>query len=156
MRFLLPLLSLILLLPGCALWQQRLQEPTISLVGLEIRELGLLRQRYALTLNVQNPNAVTLPVRGLRYGVHLGGEQFATGVSPQAFTVPAYGETDIEVEMTTNLLTVLSKIQALLAGTQESIEYQLSGALEVDLPFVGAVPFSNKGAFRLTTEPAQR
>src|SRR5690606_31186330 len=99
MRFLLPLLSLILLLPGCASWQQRLQEPTISLVGLEIRELVLLRQRYALTLTVHDPHAVARAGRGLRYGLHLGGEPFATGLSAQALAVPAYGETYLEVEM---------------------------------------------------------
>lgn len=146
---LLPLLCLLLLLSGCATWQQQLQQPTINLVGLDIRELGLLRQRYVLTLNVQNPNSIALPVRGMSYGVQLAGEKFATGVSPKAFTVPSYGETDIEVELTTNLISALRQVQDLLSGKREVVDYQLSGQLEVNLPFVKAIPFSNKGEFRL-------
>lgn len=146
---LLALFSLILVLSGCASWQQQLQEPTISLVGVDIRELGLLRQRYVLTLNVQNPNSISLPVRGMSYGVDIAGEQFATGVSPKAFTVPSYGDADIEVEMTTNLISSLRQVQELLAGKQEVVDYRLKGKLEVDMPFVKTIPFSNKGEFRL-------
>ena len=144
------LLCLILLLTGCAAWQPQLQQPNISLVGVDIRELGLLRQRYVLTLSVQNPNAITIPVRGMSYALRVAGDEFAKGVSPKAFTLPGYGETDVEVEMTTNLLSTLSKVQELLTGTRELVDYQLSGKLEVDMPLIKTIPFSNRGEFRLT------
>jgi LEA14-like dessication related protein len=149
MRRLLPLLCLVLLLAGCATLQPKLEQPTINLVGLDIRELGLLRQRYVITLNVQNPNSMAIPVRGMSYAVRLAGDEFARGVSPKAFTVPGYGETDVEVEMTTNLISTLRQVQELLGGKREVIDYQLSGKLEVDMPFVSAIPFSNRGEFRL-------
>ncbi|HEX5515686.1 MAG TPA: LEA type 2 family protein [Gammaproteobacteria bacterium] len=144
------LLGLILLLTGCATLQPQLEKPQISLVGIDIRELGLLRQRYVLTLSVQNPNAIAIPVRGMSYALRIAGEEFANGVSPKAFTVPSYGETDVEVEMTTNLLSTLSKVQDLLTGKRDMVDYQLSGKLEVDMPFARAIPFSNRGEFRLT------
>lgn len=144
------LLCLMLLLTGCATLQPQLEKPKISLVGIDIRELGLLRQRYVLTLSVQNPNAIAIPVRGMSYVLRIAGDEFANGVSPKAFTVPGYGEADVQVEMTTNLLSTLGKVQDLLTGEREMVDYQLSGKLEVDMPFTRAIPFSNRGEFRLT------
>lgn len=144
------LLCLTLLLAGCAAFRPQLAEPNISLVGVEIQELGLFRQRYLLTLSVQNPNAMAIPVRGMSYTLQVAGADFAKGVSPRAFTVPGYGETDVQVEMTTNLVSTLGKVQELLAGKRKLVDYQLNGRLEVDLPFVSSIPFRTRGEFRLT------
>lgn len=154
--FLLGSLCLIVLLAGCATLRPQLEQPKLSLVGLEIRELGLLRQRYVLTLNVQNPNAIAFPVRGLSYAVQIAGNDFAHGVSPKAFTVPAYGDSDVDVELTTNLMSTLQNVQQLLSGERDSIDYGLSGKLELDLPFVKAIPFQNSGKFQLTPQEPKR
>lgn len=151
-----PLLGLLLgslflatLLAGCAALRPQLEQPRLSLVGLEIRELGLLRQRYMLTLSVQNPNSIAFPVRGMNYDVRIAGHEFAHGMSPKAFTVPARGETDVEVELTTNLMDTLQNVQQLLLERRTLIDYQLSGQLELDLPFIKAIPFENSGKFHL-------
>src|SRR5690554_4283651 len=105
------LLGLSLLLASCASMRPQLEQPKISLVGVDIRELGLLRQRYVLTLSVQNPNSIAFPVRGMDYDVQIAGHQLAHGMSPKAFTVPARGETDVEVELSTNLISTLQNVQ---------------------------------------------
>lgn len=143
-------LLLLSLLAGCASMRPQLEQPKINLVGLDIRELGLLRQRYILTLSVQNPNSIAFPVRGLNYDVRIAGHDFASGASPKSFTVPARGETDVEVELSTNLVSTLQNVQALLLEKQKLIDYELSGQLELNLPFVKAIPFNNSGEFQLT------
>jgi LEA14-like dessication related protein len=147
---LLLILCFALVLTACAGFRPQIEQPNINLVGLDIRELGLLQQRYVLTLSVQNPNAIAIPVRGMSYALQVAGDDFAKGVSPKAFTVPAYGETEVQVEMTTNLVSTLRNIQELMSARRDVLGYELAGKLEVDLPFANTIPFRNSGEFKLS------
>lgn len=143
-------LCMVLTLTACASIRPQLEQPNISLANVEIGEIGLLQQRYLLTLNVQNPNNFTIPVRGMSYVLQLAGSDFARGVSPKSFSVPAYGETQVQVEMTTNALSILHKLQGLLSGKTDAVSYQLSGKLDVGLAGIGTIPFRNAGEFKLS------
>lgn len=148
--YLAPLLLLLTILAGCASLRPQLEQPSISLANIEIGEVGLLQQRYLLTLNVQNPNNFAIPVRGMSYAVQLAGSDFARGVSPKSFSIPAYGESQVQVEMTTNALSILRKLQQLINSDADAVSYQLSGKLDVGLSGVGTVPFRNAGEFKLS------
>ena len=148
-RFLTALLTA-LLLSGCALMQPRLEAPYINLVDFKVAELGMFQQRYLITLNVQNPNNVSIPVQGMTYALRIAGDDFARGVSPKAFTLPAYGETEVQVELSTNLLSTLQRLQKLMEMDQPSVAYELTGKLDVGATlFNGTVPFSNQGELKL-------
>lgn len=142
-------LAVFSLLSGCASLQQSVETPEISLTGLRLVEVGLSRQRYDLTLHVVNPNPIPLPIRGLSYRVQLAGERFAEGETARAFTVPASGATDFELAVTTDLLRTFTTLQRLLGEGEQTLEYELGGQLQVDLPFVRALPFSSSGAIDL-------
>ena len=45
----LSLLALLLALAGCATLQEEIQPPGVRLVGVEVKEAGLLTQRYGVT-----------------------------------------------------------------------------------------------------------
>lgn len=142
----LPLLAVFTLLAaGCASLQQSLETPEISLKGLKLVEADLSKQRYELSLHVRNPNPIALPVRGMNYRIQLAGERFADGETLQAFTIPAGGETDFELSVTTDLLRTLSGVQRLLDRRERTLKYELGGQLQVNLPFVRALPFSSSG-----------
>lgn len=151
-RFFGQLLALctVLALTACASIRPQLEQPNISLANVEIGEIGLLQQRYLLTLTVQNPNNFAIPVRGMSYALQLAGSDFARGVSPKSFSVPAYGETQVQVEMTTNALSILRKLQELLSGKTDAVSYQLTGKLDVGLAGIGTIPFRNAGEFKLS------
>jgi LEA14-like dessication related protein len=150
-RYQLSLLLTLILLAGCATLRPQLERPDIALVDFGILELGLLQQRYSLTLSVQNPNDRAIPVRGLTYGLEIAGQRFARGVSPKAFTLPAYGETEVEVELTTNLISTLRRLQELMENNEDVVSYRLDGKLDVDATFFdGTLPFENTGEIKLT------
>lgn len=151
-RFLALLCALtLLMLAGCAALQPRLEQPNINLVGFKVRDVGLLRQRYVLTLSVQNPNKQSIPVRGMSYALKIAGDDFAKGVTPKAFTLPAYGETEVEVELTTNLISTLRQLQALMDKGEDVVSYQLTGKLDVAADFYdGVLPFTNQGELKLS------
>lgn len=130
---------------GCATLARSVETPDVSLTSLRLVEAGLTKQRYDLTLNVQNPNAIPLPVRGLAYRVRLAGEDFAAGETLQSFTIPANGSTDFELAITTDLVRTLSGLQRMIEQREETLQYELGGQLQVNLPFVKAIPFSKAG-----------
>ena len=65
----------------------KFNRPNVSVISIEMVSANLLQQRFAVKLNIQNPNDRELPVRGLHTELHVGGQQIASGVSDHAFTV---------------------------------------------------------------------
>jgi LEA14-like dessication related protein len=143
-RFLMLVLMLSPML-GCAGLSQLVESPKVSLTNVALVQAGLLEQRYRLTLRVQNPNPVSVPVNGLDYAVKLAGIEFAQGVTPNAFTLPANGEDTVDIEVSMNLLESAQQLYKVFKAGPENLDYQLSGNISVDLPFVKSVPFSKSG-----------
>lgn len=130
--------------------RQIVDPPRVSLTDVKLVSAGLLEQRYRLSLRVQNPNSVAIPVSGLDYKVELGGSEFARGVSASSFSLPANGEDVVEIDVSTNLLDSARRVYALIKSGDESVDYNLSGNVKVNLPFVKSLPFSRTGQVDLT------
>ena len=90
-----------------------------------------------------------IPVRGLDYTVKLSGNDFARGMTPSEFTLPALGEELVDVDVTTNLLDVGRQILEILDRRQSQLDYEVTGKVRVDLPFVKSLPFSRQGSVNL-------
>ncbi|NNC55697.1 MAG: hypothetical protein HKO07_08250, partial [Pseudomonadales bacterium] len=104
----------ILAASGCTALRDKIQAPALSLAQVQMLDSTLLEQRYRLTLRVQNPNGVALPIKGMNYAVKFAGVDFASGVTPNAFRVPANGEHDVDIDVTTNLLRSAQQLMAYL------------------------------------------
>ncbi|MCU0935987.1 MAG: LEA type 2 family protein [Gammaproteobacteria bacterium] len=136
--------ALTTVLAGCAWIWRSTAPPTVHLTDVRAAEMGAIEQRYTLRLRVQNPNPRALEVRGMRYEVEVNERPFARGVSPQAFTVPAYGETQVEVDVLSNAFRLYKQLKALESGRGEPLRYRLVG--EVDLGgWSGALRFEDRG-----------
>jgi len=143
------LVTLLCLQSGCMSKFNRLEEPKLNLVGFKLIEAQLLEQRYALTFRLINPNDVALPITGIYYEVELEGKAFATGVNASPIDLPAYGETRVTVEMSTTLLQSIRHLAVIAAAKPENLDFHLKGHLNVDLPMIGKVPFSEAGKIKL-------
>lgn len=136
-------------LTACAALQEDIEPPGVRLVGVTVKEAGILTQRYGVTLRIENPNRVALPIRGVTYALELAGTEFATGQTPNRFSVPAYGESDVEFNVSTNLLATIGHLAKWLQGDPQELDYRVSGKVDIDLPLVGAIPFETTGAVAL-------
>jgi LEA14-like dessication related protein len=134
-------------LGACSL--PKLKRPNVSVVSVEMRGGNLLTQNFAVKLNIQNPNDRTLPVQHLHAELSIGGDQIATGVSDHAIVVPALGESEFDLKITANMAVALLKLTDKMNQHADSIEYDLTGAASIDLPFLGNVPFHQHGSFPL-------
>ncbi len=131
---------------GCA---PKFTRPNVTVVAVEMRGGNLLQQKFAVKLNIQNPNDRALPVQGLHVELNVSGEQIASGVSDHAVVVPAFGDSEFDMTITANLALVLLKLQDKANQHADSIDYVLTGTASLDLPFLHDLPFHQSGSFLL-------
>lgn len=132
-------------LAGCAALLPKLETPHLSVIGIQVVSTTMFEQRFNVKMRVQNPNDRELPIRGLKYTMELAGQDFGRGMSAKAFTVPALGEAEFDMIVTTNLATSLLKILPQLEKNPESLEYRLQGTVSTDLGLLRTIPFSESG-----------
>jgi LEA14-like dessication related protein len=132
---------------GCAALAPKLEKPTLEVIGVEVVDAQFSQQRFNVKMRVKNPNDRALPIRGLHYTMQLAGEDFGEGQSAKAFTVPALGEAEFDVGVTTNLAASLLKILPKLDRNAGNLDYRLRGTVETDLMFLRSIPFDQKGKF---------
>ena len=141
--------ALALYLAACSLLTPKFNRPTVSVVKIELRGGNLLQQNFAVKLNVQNPNDRGLPVRGLHAELSVGGERVASGVSDRSFVVPAFGEFEFDMTIKANMALAVLKLSQTMDQHADSIDYDVSGAASIDLPFLRDLPFHQTGSLSL-------
>lgn len=137
---------------GCAL-APSYQRPVLSVVSVELAGGNLLQQNLLVTFDIQNPNRRALPVTGLHAEVTVDGQRLASGVSNRPFVVPAQGSTQFDMNISANLGVLLLKLGQHGDGNANGIDYDMTGAASVDLPFLHELAFHQHGSFPLHTSP---
>ena len=134
---------------ACSLVAPKFEKPNLSVVGIEMISGSFLQQNFLVKLNIQNPNDRVLPVSGLHAELNAFGERIAAGVSNRAFVVPALGETQFDMTITANMALALLKLANRPDTHSDSVDYDLTGAASIDLPFLRDLPFHEHGSFSL-------
>jgi LEA14-like dessication related protein len=137
-----------LLAAGCVL-SSKLEAPSLSIVSVQLTSGTLWEQRLKVRMRVHNPNDLALPVKSLEYTLEVEGQPFASGVSDASFVVPALGETEFEMSMTTNVTGTLVKLLAGGPDALESVAYHLRGKVLLSQGLLRSIPFEQSGTFRL-------
>lgn len=148
----LPVLALaMVLLAGCASVPQ-LQPPAIALEQVELLELGFSQQRFGLTVQVDNPNAVALPVAGFRYGVTLSGIRLGEGQSTERVRVPARGTSRVQLELNLDTIRLLGQLSDWMRQPPSELSYLFDGEIDVDL-WPRPLQFSRDGRVPIEIAP---
>lgn len=135
---------------GCATLRNAIEPPTLQLSSLQIVDAGLAQQRYRLGVKVHNPNPVALPVSSVRYRIMLENEEFVSGATSAPFQVPARGEAEFDVYVTTNLLRTLQRLGDWLEQGPLALNYRISGEMSLDNLLLRDVPFEREGEIQLS------
>jgi LEA14-like dessication related protein len=144
------------LLAACASVSPKLEAPRLELMGVQMLSTDMFAQRFKIRVKVNNPNDLELPVRGLEYTIIMMGDSFAEGMSDQAFVLPAMGEAEFDMLVTTNFVSsfgrLLSRVQG---GKLENIDYEITGKVMVDKGMVRKIPINHRGTvdFTRATKP---
>jgi LEA14-like dessication related protein len=138
------LLALLLCVAGCT---PKFERPNLTVSSIELKSGNLLQQNFLVKFQVQNPNDRALPVSGLHAELNVAGQRIASGVSNRAFVVPPKGESEFDMTITANMALALVQLANQHA---DSIDYEVTGAASLDLPFLHDLPFHQTGSFSLS------
>jgi LEA14-like dessication related protein len=134
---------LLLCAAGCT---PKFERPDLSVTRIEMQGGNLLQQNFLVKFQVQNPNQRALPVSGLHAELDVDGERIASGVSNRRFVVPPMGQMEFDMTITANMALALLKLSG---RHSDSIDYEVTGAASLDLPFMHNLPFHQTGSFSL-------
>ena len=145
-RGLVLLLAALAVLPGCSSFGSKLESPELSLVGIQMLSTDMFAQKFKVRVLVKNPNELEIPVRGIDYTIILMGDSFAEGVSNDKFLLPAKGEAEFDMVITTNFVSSFGRLLSRVGGGKlQNLEYEIAGEVLVDKGMIRKVPFSHQG-----------
>ncbi|HXN11216.1 MAG TPA: LEA type 2 family protein [Steroidobacteraceae bacterium] len=135
------------LLCGCATLLPKLEAPRLTLLAVTLDALGPTQQHLGLRLHAENPNARAIAVEAIEVTVELSGERVAQGATTAAFSLPAQGATDFDVDVTADLNEALRLVAAAMG--HHSVDYRLYGTAHLRGGLLSSLPFDQRGRVRL-------
>jgi len=147
LRRLILMVAALFALGGCASLPDR--DPIqVTVAGMESLPGEGAEIRMLVKLRVQNPNQAQIDFTGAYVKLDVLGKTFATGVSNEGGSVPAFGEAIVAVPVTVSVLRMVRHVAGLLDGKAvDRITYEMSGKLSGGL--FDTERFSAKGEFEL-------
>jgi LEA14-like dessication related protein len=134
------------LLGACSTLPTNLVAPKVDLVGIQMMSTDMFAQKFRVRMKVVNPNDLELPVKGLEYQILLMGDSFAEGNSMDRFVLPANGEAEFDMIVTTNFVSSLGRLISRVGGGKlENLDYEISGDVLLEKGFVRKIPFAHRG-----------
>jgi LEA14-like dessication related protein len=142
-----------MLLASCAGLSPKMQHPEVKLVGLRLLPShGLLEQRVAIDLNITNPNAKDLSVRGITYNIGIENINILSGATDQVPVLKSYQETPVTLEVSADIVQILRLVEHYNRnGVSDNVNYNFSAVIDFSawLPSMhvdrkGAVPLRGK------------
>jgi len=143
-----PLLLALSILAGCASLQPGYETPTVTVTHFR----GLPGEggapRFEIGLRILNPNRSPLKLHGIAYNVRLEGHRLLAGVANDLPEVAAYGEADVNLVASIDLLGGLGLIGDLLNSQRGSLTYRLEAKLDIG-PLQPAIRVDHEGQLAL-------
>ncbi|MGH1370991.1 MAG: LEA type 2 family protein [Cellvibrionaceae bacterium] len=142
---------LILAVSSCATLSPNFESPNIQVLSIKRMPSQGMDQQLVVELNVQNPNSMNLPLTGVAYALLIEGNEVASGVTADVSTIPAYGEAQLSLPVTTNLMGMVRLVTGLMMKGQENISYELVAKLDVGIPLIPKLSVSESGEIPLSS-----
>jgi LEA14-like dessication related protein len=133
----------------CACAAFHFQAPDITPTAVELMDAQLNQQRFKVTLHVQNPNDRALPIKSANCTLQVEGVDVGRGETTEPFNVPAHGEADFDMVVTTNFASSVPDLLLTIARRGQLPSYRLSGSVNPDITLLPPIPFSKSGQLTL-------
>lgn len=119
------------------------KKPEISLLSVDLAEIGLTEQRFVLRLSAHNPNDMELSIKALDFDVELNDQPLAKAKGRNPFSIPPRGETLVTIDAVSDMAVVLKQLRAARKKNTERASYRVFGSVQLD--GLGSIPFERRG-----------
>ena len=143
------ILSISLLLAGCAGLGKPLEPPRVSLADIRVENFTGFETVFRIQLRVINTNDMDLNVKGLEAQLEINGQPFAAGVSNTPVKIPSFGTELVTVTVYSSVIKMFRSVYGL--HESEELKYRLNGKLRVsgDSTLATTLPFESAGVVTL-------
>src|SRR5210317_1465565 len=143
------ILSLGLLLTGCAGLGKPLEPPRVSLADIRVEKFTGFETVFRIQLRVINTNDTDLNVKGLEAQLEINGQPFAAGVSNTPVKIPSFGTELVTVAVYSSVIKMFKSVYGL--HESEELKYRLNGKVRVagDNALATTLPFESEGVVTL-------
>ena len=131
---------------GCATIPSHLVPPEVDLIGIQMLSTDMFAQKFKVRVLVKNPNDLEIPIKGLEYKIFLMGDSFADGETTDRFSLPAHGEAEFDMLVTTNFVSSLGRLISRVGGGKlENLDYEIAGTVMLEKGMIRKLPFNHRG-----------
>jgi LEA14-like dessication related protein len=116
---------------GCASLEPGFETPTVGITSFRILPSEGAAPKFEIGLHIVNPNRSSLKLEGLVYSITLEGHKILTGVSNKLPVIEAYGEGDLVLVATADLLNSIGLFANLLQSQRQTFDYKLDAKLDI-------------------------
>lgn len=142
------LIGALFILQSCAGLGQRPEAPSVSLNSIRTIPSSGALPSFAIDLRVVNPNSEALKLRGVVYTISLEGHQIIKGAKNDLPVIEGYGEEEVTLTASANLLSGLGLINDLINSNRDSLDYEFEAKLDVSA-FWPDIRVSDSGTINL-------
>ena len=116
---------------GCASLEPGFETPTVGVTSFRVLPSEGAAPKFEIGLHLVNPNRSSRKLEGLVYSVSLEGHKILTGVSNNLPVIEAYGEGDVVLVATADLLNSIGFFAGLLQPPTQNFDYKLDAKLDI-------------------------
>ena len=135
---------IILFLTACVSTPSDFEEPSVTVTSFNSKTTTSVSPQFEIVLHITNPNREPLELEGISYTIHLEGNKIISGVANDLPTIEPYGEAEVKLNATANLLAGFQLLTGLMSEHKEHIEYEFIARLDVGM-FRPRIEVSKKG-----------
>ena len=125
----------------------------IQLVSVAPEQISFSGIRLLCRLRIDNPNDVSLPVRGGQITLEVEGLSIAHGELTDDFTTAARDTVFVNVIVDVDSASSIALAIRVLGNGERELDYVLAGHVDIAISVLGRVRIEEKGSVPLTDRP---
>lgn len=116
---------------GCATLRPDFEPPTVTVNAIRMLPSGNIAPQFEIGLHIVNPNRRALRLQGIAYTLTLEGFKILTGVANDLPTIAGYGQEDVTLIATTDLIGSIRFLSDIASRQHGTIAYDLNAKLDL-------------------------
>ena len=124
------IIAITALLAGCAGLTPGYETPTVTVKAVRAMPSAGMLPEFEIDLHVVNPNREALELVGVSYTVSLEGHELIRGVGNELPVIDAYGEGDVTLKASADLLAGVGLIRDLMSSGRDTLGYSFEAKLD--------------------------